>query len=84
MATSCVRDQGFRSTHIDLKNALDYGLQERGSVFDILSPSGFACLCCIQLAGILLLHGKMNMCLSRMDICQSNHTEVSGAGFAAD
>ena len=44
MATKCVQAKGYRATHIDIKDAGIYGLPEHGSVFDILSPSGFALL----------------------------------------
>lgn len=45
-ATKAVRGQGYKSAHFDLTDASQYGLNEHGSVFDILSPSGFASLAC--------------------------------------
>ena len=45
-ATKAVREQGYKSAHFDLTDASQYGLNERGSVFDILSSSGFASLAC--------------------------------------
>ena len=37
-ATKTVQEQGYKSAHLDLRDASQYGLNESGSVFDILSP----------------------------------------------
>ena len=44
MAMSCVKAHGYRATHVDIKDAELYDVAERGSVFDILSASGFPTL----------------------------------------
>ena len=44
MATRCVKKAGYRATHVDILDAQKHALPGPGSVFDILSPSGFAIL----------------------------------------
>lgn len=45
MATECVQEAGYTATCLDIEDHARYGLHAGvGTVFDILSPSGFPSL----------------------------------------
>ena len=62
MATSCVKAHGYRATHVDIKDAKLYDVAERGSIFDILSASGFPTLNSTHAFARKLLHKTRAQC----------------------